>query len=241
MKQCETQKEVALRVEDIAVGYGDRQILAHAFVDVRAGEIVTLLGPNGCGKSTLLRSIAGITPSQAGKIFLHSKDITRSSLHDRIAQGLGFLMQGQAVFPSLSVRENLMIAANKRSAREKARDFSIAWETFPDLHPLASRRAGLLSGGERQMLALAMVLVQGATVWLLDEPSAGLASEGVAKIMQLIKDVNQVHGITILMVEQNVRPAVNVAHRTCFIGNRSIAEARFEDTYEPGRLAYIYA
>lgn len=239
MKRSHRQTEAVLRISNVSVRYGKRDILVSACLDLYPGEIVTLLGPNGCGKSTLLKSIAGIVPCDSGKVFLHSADMTNESLHSRIARGLGFLMQGGAVFPSLSVTENLLIAASETGFRQKTRKLGLAWETFPDLKSIASRRAGLLSGGERQTLALAMILVQGANVWLLDEPSAGLALEGVIKIMELVRHVNRLHGTTILMVEQNLRMALRVAHRACFVCKRSIVETNPREMNEPGRLGYI--
>jgi ABC-type branched-subunit amino acid transport system ATPase component len=240
MNRLEQQDGAVLRVVDLSVRYNNRHVLTGACLHLKPGEIVTLVGPNGCGKSTLLKSIAGIVPSQNGSIFLHSADVTGDSAHVRIARGLGLLMQGGAVFPSLTVLENLAVAA--RTPAQRSLRKSIAWETFPHLEGLAHRRAGLLSGGERQMLALAMLLVQGGSVWLLDEPSGGLAPEGVTKLMDLIRHVNELHHIAVLMAEQNIHEGLRVAHRACFVKNGSIFEVSDpQGIVEPNLFSHIYS
>jgi len=206
-----------LQIDGVCVSYLRKLVLAGLSLEARQGEIVALIGPNGSGKSTVLRTIIGLLHPSKGDIWLRGERITRLSPHEVNARGLGYLLQDKNVFPSLTVAENLELA---RSAnRGSAGTTGTAFETFPRLKELASRRAGLLSGGERQMLAISMVLVQRPCIVLLDEPSAGLAPVLVQEILGRLREYNEKQGVAILLVEQNVRLAVRMAHRVYRLSN----------------------
>jgi branched-chain amino acid transport system ATP-binding protein len=202
----------ALAAREVVAGYEPGlPIVKGASLAVAAGEIVALLGPNGAGKSTLAKAIAGLVPVFSGRVTLGDADITGVPAHLLLKRGLGFVPQTENVFANLTVRENLELAAslaglNRRAAREEMFGF------FPDLARLSRLEAGRLSGGQRQMLAVARALLVKPAVLMLDEPSAGLSPRYVAEVFAMLARVRD-SGVSILLVEQNVKAALELADR----------------------------
>jgi neutral amino acid transport system ATP-binding protein len=200
-----------LEVHDLASGYGDSDILHGLSLRVDAGELVAVIGPNGAGKSTLLKTLAGLVRPRAGRIALGGADLTGSGTGRIIASGLCYVPQEANVFPSLSVWENLTIGAWTAAAPMGERARAVV-ELFPVLATRRRARAGTLSGGERQMLAIAMALMVEPRLLLLDEPSAGLAPALQRLVFDRIREINA-RGLGILLVEQNARESLALCHR----------------------------
>ena len=203
-----------LSVQNFEVCYGVISALQDVSLDVEAGEIVTLIGGNGAGKTTLLRTISGLLRPQRGRaVFEGGQDLTRLKAHEIVARGVSHAPEGRQIFANLTVRENLLLGAFQRSARDEIRaDLDRAYTLFPVLAERKEQRAGTLSGGEQQMLAIGRALMARPKLLLLDEPSLGLAPLVVRKIFQIIREINQ-QGVTIFLVEQNAHMALTVAHR----------------------------
>ena len=202
-----------LRIADLVAGYElAAPIVRGVTLTVAAGEIVALLGANGAGKSTLLKALAGLLPVTAGTITLDGVALDTVLPHRRIRHGLALVPQTENVFPALTVAEHLAVAAAilQRSARPARIDAILA--AWPELPPLLRRRAGTLSGGQRQIVALARALIPAPRVLMLDEPSAGLSPRLVAEVLRTLSRVRAA-GIAVLLVEQNVRAARAVADR----------------------------
>ncbi len=219
-----------LRLENIHAGYGKKQILRGVSLRVHEGEIVALIGANGAGKSTLLKVAMGLLPPWEGSVWFNGQDIMRLPVHARAPLGLAYLMQGGQIFPSLTVGENLEVGALTVPPTERREAIEHALELFPALCEKRHRRAGLLSGGQRQALALAMVLCQRPKLLLLDEPSAGLAPKLAQEILHTVQELNQRERITVLLVEQRVREALEIAHRAVALVNGTLAEETTEPT-----------
>ena len=203
-----------LEVEQLGAGYGGMEVLHGISLRVDAGEIVSLLGANGAGKSTLLRVLSGLIPLSRGAIRLDGHDISRIPPHRRVALGVVHVPEGRHVLAGLTVRENLRLGAfihRDDRARLEERE-AYAYSLFPILCERAQQPAGLLSGGEQQMLALARALMSRPRVLLLDEPSLGLAPQVVAQIFAVVRRLRD-DGMPILLVEQNARKALEIADR----------------------------
>ena len=179
---------------------------------VQPGEFVAILGPNGAGKSTFVKAIAGTVPTFEGVITLDGQDITATPLHQRIQEGLAFVPQTDNIFASMSVAENLQLAADILPRDVRPGRMAKTYQTFPDLASRTSQRAGSLSGGQRQMLAVARALMVEPHVLILDEPSAGLSPKIVGSVFAMLREINK-SGVTIVLVEQNVRAALAIADR----------------------------
>jgi len=203
-----------LSIETLRVRYGPIEALHGVTLHVSRGEIVALIGANGAGKTTLLRTISGLNRPSVGKIrWLLDTDISSLKPHEIVRLGISHSPEGRQVFANLTVRENLILGAyqQKHHATVKA-DMEKYYALFPVLAERREQRAGTLSGGEQQMLAIARALMSRPTLLLLDEPSLGLAPLIVKHIFQIIRDINQI-GMTILLVEQNAHMALTIAHR----------------------------
>jgi ABC-type branched-subunit amino acid transport system ATPase component len=201
---------IILKVEDVTVGYTEVEILQGVHVEVKSGEVVSVIGPNGAGKSTLLKTIFGLLKPKAGHIILNAEHITGLK-PDKIARkGLSYVPQVNNVFPSLAVQENLEMGAFIRKD-DYSRRLDEIYELFPMLKGKKEQKAGQLSGGQRQMVAMGRALMLDPEVLLLDEPSAGLAPLVVADIFEKIKEINA-SGVSIIIVEQNAREALKMAH-----------------------------
>ncbi len=204
--------DALLTVNNVETFYGPIMALRGVSFSVPAGAIVTILGANGAGKSTILKTVSGVMDPQKGTVTLEGRPIQGLD-PDRIARrGLSHVPEGREVFPFLSVRENLRMGAYARKdADGVARDLETVYQYFPVLQSRAEQRAGQLSGGEQQMLAIARALMARPKVMLLDEPSLGLAPKLVRDIFEIIQRINHEQGVTVLVVEQNASIALHTA------------------------------
>jgi branched-chain amino acid transport system ATP-binding protein len=206
-------RKVILKLDDVHTYYGTIHALKGISIDVREGEIVTLIGANGAGKSTTLRSINGLNHPREGTITFQGRDITERPAHEIVKSGISQSPEGRHVFSRMSVLENLEMGAYQRDDRAAIReDLDRVYGLFPRLAERKAQRAGTLSGGEQQMLAIGRALMARPTLLLLDEPSMGLAPIFVDKIFEIVKEINQ-QGTPILLVEQNALLALDVANR----------------------------
>jgi branched-chain amino acid transport system ATP-binding protein len=213
MTKTDGTGEVILQLEDVHTFYGSIEALKGVSLDVREGEIVTLIGANGAGKSTTLRSINGLNSPRKGTIVFAGKDITRRSPHDIVEMGISQSPEGRRLFPHMSVLENLEMGAFQRRDRAGIReDLDRVYTLFPRLAERKHQRAGTLSGGEQQMCAIGRALMARPKLLMLDEPSMGLAPIFVEKIFEIIQEIND-QGTTILLVEQNALMALDTAAR----------------------------
>ena len=213
-----------LEARDIVAGYGETEILHGVSITVDAGEIVTIIGPNGCGKSTLMKSIVGLVNVGSGSVSFKGEDISNFPPERVVRYGLCYVPQTANVFPSLTIRENLDMGAFIRKDDYRAR-IEEMFEIFPDLADRPNRTAGSLSGGQRQMLAIARALMLDPVMLLLDEPSAGLSPLMMSSVFERIRSVNAM-GVSILLVEQNAREALSMSDRGYVL---SSGENRLED------------
>ncbi len=195
-----------LEVNDLQVAYGSIRALHGVSFSVEAGSIVTLIGANGAGKSTLMNGIAGLVRPQRGSVRLDGREIAGVKTNLLIEQGLALVPEGRAIFSNLTVRENLLLGAYLRKDSTND-DLDRLLSVFPILRERFNQRAGTLSGGEQQMLAIARALMSKPRLLLLDEPSLGLAPLIVKTIFEIIRDINRA-GVTVLLVEQNARMAL---------------------------------
>jgi branched-chain amino acid transport system ATP-binding protein len=203
----------ALSTQALVAGYErDLPIVRGIDFAINSGELVVVLGPNGAGKSTLVKAIAGLVPIHSGTVRLGDRDVTAVPAHEKVRQGLAFVPQTENIFTTLSIHENLLVAANILAKDTRSPRIAQLYGMFPDLAAHPSLKAGQLSGGQRQMLAVARALVVAPSVLILDEPSAGLSPKIAAEVFRALKSINQT-GVTILLVEQNVKAALAIAHR----------------------------
>jgi urea transport system ATP-binding protein len=200
-----------LEMTDIHVGYGRTTVVHGATVEVPPGGVTAVMGHNGAGKTTLLRAAVGLLQPRSGRILLDGEDVTRMRPHERVTRGLGYVPQGQQCFPQLTTEENLQLVADTR--RDGTKLIAEMLELFPALGELLSRRAGLLSGGQRQQLAIARALITQPRVLILDEPTEGIQPSVVAEIEQTILSLVSRDGLSILLVEQHVGFALAAASR----------------------------
>ena len=200
-----------LEAAGIVAGYGETEILHGVSLAVNPGEIATIIGPNGCGKSTFMKTLAGLVPVTRGRIAFRGADISAHSPEQVVRAGLCYVPQTANVFASLSIRENLDMGAFIRRDDYRGRIAEL-FEMFPDLAARPDRKAGHLSGGQRQMLAIARALMLDPALLLLDEPSAGLSPAITQQVFERIRGINRT-GVAILLVEQNAREALQMSQR----------------------------
>jgi len=203
---------VLLSLADVHTYYGHIHALQGITIEVRAGEIVTLIGANGAGKTTTLKTISGILHPRSGTVMFEGKDISKTPAHTLVRHGIGHAPEGRRIFSRLSVLENLQMGGFTRKQAEIDEDMDHVFELFPRLKERTTQRGGSLSGGEQQMLAIGRALMSRPRVLLLDEPSLGLSPILVQQIFAIIAEINA-RGTTILLVEQNALQALNVANR----------------------------
>lgn len=203
---------VLLQVHDMHVYYGSIHAVKGISFDVHEGEVVTLIGANGAGKSTTLNTIAGLLRPQQATIELEKTSLVGVPTHQMVSKGLALCPEGRRIFAQLSVEENLQMGAYTRNPDEAQQTMERVYERFERLRERKGQRAGTLSGGEQQMLAMGRALMSRPKILMLDEPSMGLAPLLVKEIFDIIRMLNE-QGTTILLVEQNARMALSVAHR----------------------------
>jgi branched-chain amino acid transport system ATP-binding protein len=214
-----------LEIQDIHTFYGTIEALKGISLEVNEGEIVTLIGSNGAGKSTTLRSISGLTPPREGSIRFNGEEIGETPPSEIVQRGISQAPEGRRIFDRMSVRENLELGAYLRRDHDKIQtDLDRVFELFPRLKEREKQKAGTMSGGEQQMLAIGRALMAEPKLLLLDEPSMGLAPVLVERIYETIAEINE-RGMTILLVEQNANFALEVAKRGYVLETGTVALA----------------
>jgi len=231
-----------LKVENINAYYGDLQALWDVSLEVNDGELVALIGPNGAGKTTTLKVITGLLKLASGSISFDGHNLGKETVHKIVELGISQVPEGGRIFSEMSVLENLELGAFVPKAR-KVKDQSLKWvfEIFPRLEERQNQQAGTLSGGERQMLAIGRALMSKPKLLMLDEPSFGLAPILVQQMFEMIEEINK-QGVTVLLVEQNVRMALELANRSYVIENgRIVGQGAGDDllSFESIRSAYL--
>jgi branched-chain amino acid transport system ATP-binding protein len=203
-----------LRVTDLCAGYGDVPVLEGVSLEVSEGEVVSVVGANGAGKTTLLSTICGLVRARSGRIALRGADITNTPAHETTERGLAMVPEGGRLFPFMTVQENLELGAYVRAARPAmAARLHEVMEIFPILGERRNQLAGQLSGGERQMCAIARAIMSRPSLLMLDEPSVGLSPLMVERVFEIVQLLAQSEGLTIVLVEQNVSEALEIAKR----------------------------
>ena len=205
---------VLLEVEGIESGYGKKTVLQGVTLRVHEGEVVTMLGHNGAGKSTTLKTILGLLPARAGQVRFVGQPWANGNPVENVRRGMALVPQGRGVFPDLTVIENLMLGAyTQRDAAANATRLREVIELFPMLDERRAQRAGTLSGGQQQMVAVGMALMPRPRLMMMDEPSIGLAPVLVQRVLETARQINQRFGTAIILVEQNIKTALGVADR----------------------------
>lgn len=215
-------QEILLQLKNVSVHYGGVKALNGVDIAIDEGEIVALMGPNGAGKSTALKAIFGLAPIGGGSVLWHGKPFIPEP-HRMPDYGIIFVPQGRIIFPRLTVLENLELGGfSIKNKTELKRRIEEVVEMFPDLKARIKSKAGILSGGQQQMLALARGLVSDPKILLLDEPSLGLAPKIVKEVFAKIKEINERHKIAIMVVEHNIKSLLNIAHRAYLLDKGKI-------------------
>lgn len=228
-----------LQVREVVAGYGETEILHEVSIVVESGEIVTIIGPNGSGKSTLLKTVLGLVRPNKGQVRFQGQDITGMAPETIVRKGICYVPQSDNVFPSLTIHENLEMGAFVRTDDFRPR-LAEVYELFPDLDGRRREKAGRLSGGQRQMLALARALMLDPILLLLDEPSAGLAPNMVTSVLDKILGINRT-GVAILLVEQNAREALRLSSRGYVLASgQNQLEDRGDRLLENPEIARLY-
>jgi urea transport system ATP-binding protein len=200
-----------LRLVDVEIAYGRTAVVHGVGVEVPPDGVTAIMGHNGAGKTTLLRAAVGLLPARSGRILLDGEDVTALAPHQRVRRGLAYVPQGQQSFGQMTTAENLQLVADGRARGPALVDEAL--DLFPALRPLLQRRAGLLSGGQRQQLAIARALVTEPRLLILDEPTEGIQPSVVAEIEQTILELTRRGGLSVLLVEQHVGFALSAANR----------------------------
>jgi branched-chain amino acid transport system ATP-binding protein len=218
--------DVLLDINDLTTSYGPVLAVQHASLTVRAGQIVALLGANGAGKTSLLKAISGVVRPRSGTVTFAGQIISGRQTAEIAALGIGHVPEGREIFPELTVLENLRMGAYlRRDSGEVGRDIAGVYSQFPVLRDRAQTPAGLLSGGQQQMLALARSMLMRPKLLLMDEPSLGLAPILTRNLFNTISDLNKTTGLTILLVEQNVGLSLRIAHHVYVMENGRIVSS----------------
>ena len=235
----DSTENTILKVEDLTVGYSSADILNGVCLDLGKGEIVSIIGPNGAGKSTLLKAIVGLLKPRKGMILLQDENIGMLKPDLIVAKGVSYVPQVQNIFPSLTIKENLEMGAFIRDDNVAARMEEI-YALFPILKDRQNQRAGLLSGGQRQLVAMGRALMLDPKVLLLDEPSAGLAPLIVEMIFEKIRDINST-GVSIVLVEQNAIEALTLSHRGYVLATgRNVMDGEAKALLENEEVGRLY-
>ena len=226
-----------LEVRDLEVLHGEARALQGIAIDVAGGEVVCIIGPNGAGKSTLVNAIAGLHRARRGRIVMDGVDVTRVPGHRVCRHGLSIVPEGRRIFPDMTVGENLALGAYRPEARNGRAD-ALRWvhDLFPRLRERSEQRAGSLSGGEQQMLAIGRALMAAPRLLLMDEPSLGLAPVVVDEVFEAIRAINAA-GVSVLLVEQNVHRALAIASRGYLLSEgRIVMEGRSDELLADGQV-----
>ncbi|OLP57799.1 ABC transporter ATP-binding protein [Xaviernesmea oryzae] len=230
-----------LSVTDLVAGYEPGvPIVRGASLTVREGEIVVVLGPNGAGKSSFIKAIAGLVPIFSGTVMLDDEEITKVPAHQLVRRGLAFVPQTENIFPLMSVEDNLKVAGGMLDRRDMTGRIEEMYGLFPDLRDKRRIAAGNLSGGQRQMVAVARALMVRPKLLVLDEPSAGLSPKFVSMVFHMLADIRKA-GVTILLVEQNAKAALAIGDRACvLVEGRNAHEGRADALWDDPVVAELY-
>ncbi len=230
-----------LQVKGLIAGYEPGlSIVKGASIHAAEGEIVVILGPNGAGKSSLIKAIAGLVPVTGGQVLLDGRDITAVPAHLMVRQGLAFVPQTENIFPLMTVEENLRVSGGILPRSGVSPRIAEMYEAFPDLARQRALMAGSLSGGQRQMLAVARALIVRPRVLMLDEPSAGLSPKLVAQVFAQLQEIRS-RGLTIVLVEQNARAALAIGDRAyVLVEGREAHEGKAKTLWDDPIIAELY-
>jgi branched-chain amino acid transport system ATP-binding protein len=230
-----------LSVSALEVAYGDFQVLWGVSLEVGTGEVVCLLGPNGAGKSTVMNAITGLVPRRAGSVAFDGEDLAVVATHEMVGCGIAHVLERRRLFPTLTVRQNLLLGAHHPSARAQ-REERLAWveELFPLLIERRDQHAGLMSGGEQQIVAIARGLMSRPKLLMIDEPFLGLSPTAIDRILDTVQRVNR-SGVAVLFTEQNVQLALSVSHRGYVLESGRIAvEGRGDELLDHELVRRVY-
>jgi branched-chain amino acid transport system ATP-binding protein len=229
-----------LAIVGLSAGYGAIRVLQHLDVSVHAGQVVALVGPNGAGKSTLLKALSGMIPKTGGTVTFGGQDITRLTTQACGRLGLVHVIEGHRVLPSLTVEENLLLAALDQPASVRRSRAEEAYQVFPEIAEKRALRAGTLSGGQQQMLVIAQGILRQPRLLLLDEPSAGLAPVLIARVLEVVAAL-RTKGTAVLLVEQAVEKALHIADRVyVLVHGRIVLATDVQSARAPGVLERAY-
>ncbi|MEM0007115.1 MAG: ABC transporter ATP-binding protein [Candidatus Bathyarchaeia archaeon] len=231
-----------LSVTNLNSGYGKLHVLFDISLECEKSEIVSVIGPNGSGKTTLLNSIFGLADIFSGSIIFDGRKLNNMPPHEISKVGIAYLPQMNNIFADLSVKENLLMAGYSLNSKKELKDaMDEVLSVFPTLEPFLSRKAGTLSGGERQMLAIAMTLVRKPRLIMLDEPLSGLAPVICQKILEKIVDLRDKLGVGIVLVEQNAKKALSVSDRTYLVvSGKNVFSGKPDELLSTGELVELY-
>jgi branched-chain amino acid transport system ATP-binding protein len=228
---------MVLSLRDISAGYGAKTVISGIDIALKAGEILAFLGHNGAGKTTTLRAAMGLVRPRSGDVLLDGQSINGLSVADRVARGLRMLPEGRGIFPDLSVAENIEVVAARNVEAGAMFDIPAVYKLFPVLDERRAARAGGLSGGQQQMLAMSLAILGTPRCLLLDEPSIGLAPNLVERMFEQVREVCQSSGMTAVLVEQNVAAALKIADRVIILNNGQIV---FDGDPEQARASDVW-
>lgn len=226
-----------LQLTGVAAGYGPKIVISDISLAVHPGQIVALLGHNGAGKTTTLRGIMGLLPLRAGGITFDGKALERIGVADRVAMGLRLLPEGRGIFPDLTVAENVEVVAARNVGPDATFGVADVYKLFPVLDERRATRAGSMSGGQQQMLAMSLAILGTPRCLLLDEPSIGLAPNLVERMFQQVHQVCRSHGMAAVLVEQNVAAALAIADRVVIMNNGQIV---FDGSPDEARASNVW-
>lgn len=231
-----------LVAQNVVSGYGKKQILNGISLEVYQGEIIAIIGHNGAGKSTLLKAIFGVVPIWKGQIVIDGTAINKPVPREMLKKGISFAPQGNRIFTDLTVQENFEIGGAMVSDKVKMKEgIESVLSLFPALKPHLRDRAGILSGGEKQMLALANVMISRPRMLLLDEPSLGLAPGLVTQALEHIQEINRISKLSVLIVEQKVREVLKIAQRVYVLRNGLVSYSGVaEDLRDEAKMKEVY-
>jgi len=232
-----TDTNSGLSLRDVRAGYRDVEILRGISLKIKPGETVAVLGSNRCGKSTLAKTLMGLANQTSGQIAWNGRDITSSGTSARANLGFGYVPQVRPVFGSLSVHDNLLLCNRRKARRERQHNLDSAYQMFPKLYERRRISAGNLSGGERRMLGLASVVLQDPKFLILDEPTSDLSPVAIDLVLEKIVSIRSILQIPILLIEQNVRYALELGDRVCVLVRGEVAVDRRADKIDMSELA----